>query len=70
MKIKIEKEMDYDFIIKNYSPKQLSLILSIDRYFYKFNIDLINELERVFIVNEYYEYACVTRDFKLKYIAE
>jgi len=62
--------MDYDFIIKNYSPKQLSLILSIDRYFYKFNIDLINELERVFIVNEYYEYACVTRDFKLKYIAE
>ena len=70
MKIKIEKEMDYDFIIKNYSPKQLSLILSIDKYFYKFNIDLINELERVFIVNEYYEYACVTRDFKLKYIAE
>ncbi len=70
MKIKIEKEMDYDFIIKTYSPKQLSLILSIDRYFYKFNIDLINELERVFIVNEYYEYACVTRDFKLKYIAE
>ena len=70
MKIKIEKEMDYDFIIKNYSPKQLSLILSIDKYFYKFNIDLINELERVFIVNEYYEYACVTRDFKIKYIAE